>query len=54
MIFVMDGGSYVLIIGDVLWFVFDALKGSGGRAALDLLKVIMAFWGIISWNKRVE
>ena len=45
---------YIWMFGDVLWLIFDMLNGYYGRASLDFLQVILAFLGIVCWNKEVD
>ena len=45
---------YIWLIGDILWLIFDILNVCYGRACLDFLQSIMAFWGIVCWNKEVD
>ena len=45
---------YIWMLGDILWWIFDVLHGCYGRACLDFLQVILAFWGMICWNKKFD
>ena len=45
---------YIWLIGDICWFMLDYTSGVHGRAVLDLIQVILAFFGIIEWRKEAR
>ena len=35
----MGGGSYIWLIGDILWCTFDFTQGMYGRSLLDFIQI---------------
>ena len=43
---------YLWAIGNVLWLAFDLYNGLYSRAALDIVQLMLALYGIYEWKKR--
>lgn len=41
---------YIWMVGDLMWFILDYTAGVYGRAALDLVQILLAICGILSWK----
>ena len=39
-------------VGNTLWLAYDLWLGTYSRAALDLVQLAFAVWGIIEWKKK--
>ena len=39
-------------VGNTLWLAYDLWLGTYSRAALDLVQLAFAVWGIIEWEKK--
>ena len=43
---------FLLIIGEVLWFIYDFYNGTYSRAILDIVSLALAIYGIYEWKKK--
>lgn len=39
-------------VGNTLWLAYDLWLSTYSRAALDLVQLAFAVWGIIEWKKK--
>ena len=39
-------------VGNTLWLAYDLWLGTYSRAALDLVQLAFAVWGMIEWKKN--
>lgn len=40
-------------VGNTAWLLYDLWLGTYSRAALDVVQLAFAVWGIFAWKKKV-
>jgi nicotinamide riboside transporter PnuC len=43
---------YIWTVSNTLWLCYDIYTGLYSRAALDLVHLLLAVWGIFAWHKK--